>query len=120
MFPAKDLDQVSPSDQMALIVSAVIVLGAIALAGRLYQSRWAALWGAVIAAIAANSYSVAADWFEVGWGGLVGHDVWFGDPAYWEVAIYRALLVAVIFGVVVVVTWGIGRRPRPTSWLTTG
>ena len=102
-----------PSDEWAsFAVSALCVLVAVALAGRLVRSRRAATLGAIVAGAAAETYFVGFDWLRAGWGGLVGHDIWFGDREYWMLVWIQAVLVIVAFVVAVATTWGINQHAR--------
>jgi hypothetical protein len=105
-----DPQQSSSDIPTGFFVAVIIILGAVALAGQLYDSRWAALGWSVIAGVAINAYSIAADWLHAGWGGLIMHDTWFGDQQYWVLVGLRGIIVVVTFAIVVTVTWGIARR----------
>jgi hypothetical protein len=105
-----DPQQASSDIPTEFVVAVIIILGAVALAGQLYESRWAAFGWSVVAGVATNAYSVAADWLHVGWGGYIPHDTWFGDQQYWVLVALRGILVVVTFAIVVTATWGIARR----------
>ena len=95
---------------ISVLASATIVMVAVALAGRLYDSRWAACMGSIVAGVVVSALVVAVDWVRTRGHGLVGHDMWFGVPDYWAMVIYRSVIVVMMFAVVVTATWGIGRR----------
>ena len=111
-MPSVEPHEVPPDDRAPFAVSALCVLIAVALAGRLVRSRRAAIAGAIVAGAAAEAYFVGSDWLRAGWGGLVGHDIWFGGREYWMLVCIQAALVIVAFVVAVATTWGINRHPR--------
>jgi len=103
-------DGASWNPRVGVILWSIVLLIAVALAGRLYESRWAAFIWSVIAGLAANGCAVAADWLHAGGDGLVAHDVWFGDRGYWTIVTLNSIVTAMLFAVIVTATWGIRRR----------
>lgn len=114
LFGVRPADgHVPPPDDLApLLVSAIVVMVAVALAGRLLPSRWVAVGGAAVAGVAAQVYFVATDWLRAGWGGVVGHDMWFGDQEYWALVGFQVTLISTAFAVAVGTTWGAWRHAR--------
>ena len=94
---------------VALAVSLAVVVIGVAAACRSYPSRRSAAVGGVIAGVTAEAYVLCADWMEVGWDGLVGHDMWFGDRSYWVLSGVRIVVYGVALALVSAMSWGIRR-----------
>jgi len=110
-----DPHEVPSDDLLPLAASALSTLVVVALAGRSVGSRRAAVGAAIVAGAAAEAYFVGSDWIRAGWGGLVAHDVWFGDREYWIMMAIQAAVIIVGFTAAVATTWGICRHARTSS-----
>lgn len=58
-----------------------------------------ALAGATWAAALVESYFILYDWLRAGWGGEVGHDVFFGESFYWSNCLLAFAFTAACFSI---------------------
>lgn len=87
------------------VVSSVLVLVAVGVASARVSSGLVALWVVVAAAFATELYFVILDWARVGWGGLIGHDVWFGDAGHRFIVITQTGVIFLAY----ITAAGVGR-----------
>jgi hypothetical protein len=108
-------DELGADPCVASAVSLAVVVIGVAAACRSYPSWRSAAVGGVIAGVTAEAYVLCADWMEVGWNGLVGHDMWFGDEAYWVLSGVRIVLYSIALALVAAMSWGIRRTGAPVA-----
>lgn len=58
-----------------------------------------ALVGATWAAALVEAYFILYDWLRAGWGGEVGHDVFFGESFYWTNCLIAFAFMAACFSI---------------------
>ena len=110
-----DPHEMPSDDWIPLAVSSFFALVVVAVAGRSVGSRRAAVGAAGIAGAASEAYFVGSDWIRAGWGGLVAHDIWFGDHEYWIRVGIQAAMIVIAFAAAVATSWGIRRHARTRS-----
>jgi hypothetical protein len=106
--PVRDPHAMPDGLSEAAVCAAFVLAVVSGLCGTHPKLSWAvagAAWGAAVVV----AHHILHDWLSVGWGGEVGHDVWFGEPVYWLGCAYLLAFATVCFSIGAAAVWA-GRR----------
>jgi hypothetical protein len=92
-------------DLLLLVLAAGPIVVTVAVLCRRSASRLSVVMNALLAALVTHAYFVVVDWWEVGWGEEVGHDVWLGSLSYWTFAALRIALTWMAFALSALTLW---------------
>lgn len=91
-------DPHAPADDFVqALLSAACVLGVVSVLCGRSATLALALARAAWAAALVEAYFILYDWLSAGWGGEVGHDVFFGESFYWGSCLLAFALTATCF-----------------------
>jgi hypothetical protein len=97
--PLRDPHAPPADDFVEGLLSAALVLAVVSgVCGR-SASLARALAGATWAAALVEAYFILYDWLRAGWGGEVGHDVFFGESFYWTNCLVAFAFMAACFSI---------------------
>ncbi|HTV23343.1 MAG TPA: hypothetical protein VMG12_31860 [Polyangiaceae bacterium] len=109
--PPHDPHSIDDSFWEGVLSGCCVLVAVSALCGR--SDPWArvvisAAWASAII----DAYFILYDWLRAGWGGEVGHDVFFGESFYWSTCAFQWVLQSVCFSLGAAVARALRRAIR--------